>query len=313
MRPVRLSFQQLLSRGHPLILDGGLATQLESQGQDLDTDLWSARMLLDNPQAIIDAHRSYLDAGAQCVITASYQATKQGFMPLGLSATEARNLITKSVSLAMTARDEFLEENKETEVVPLVAASVGPYGASLADGSEYTGNYGVDDQTLCEFHKERLGLLDDSEADLLACETIPSLQEARVLHDLLLEVRTPAWVSFSCKDGLHLNDGAPMAQCAALFSDHPKVLALGVNCTSPQYIASLVKEIKTAVPDKAIVVYPNSGEQYETTTNTWHGTVSPIDCGAAAEVWRREGADVIGGCCRMGPAHIKEMRKRLSE
>jgi homocysteine S-methyltransferase len=193
-------------------------------------------LLLNNPQAIVDAHRAYLDAGAHCTISASYQATEQGFMSLGSSVSEARQLIAKSVQLAMTARDDFLRDNPDSEVTPMVAASIGPYGAARADGSEYSGDYGIDDESLNEFHRDRLALLDASGADVLACETIPSLQEARILCELLRTVTTPAWVSFSCKDEKHCSDGTLLAQCAALFASHPRVLAVGINCTSPNYI-----------------------------------------------------------------------------
>ncbi|MEQ9561005.1 MAG: homocysteine S-methyltransferase family protein, partial [Woeseiaceae bacterium] len=143
------------------------------------------------------------------------------------------------------------------------------------------------------------------------CETIPDIDEAAVLGDLLESARTPAWISFSCRDGRHISDGTPVRECAEMFVDHPRVLALGVNCTPPQYISSLIRELKSAAPDKAIVVYPNSGERYEADTNTWHGTSTPVECGMAAEEWRRAGATLIGGCCRMGPEHIRQMRERL--
>jgi homocysteine S-methyltransferase len=312
MATANYSFEELMARDCPVILDGGLATELESRGYDLSNPLWSAELLLHHPQAIIDVHRAYFDAGANCAISASYQATQQGFMALGLGAIEAKELIIKSVQLAIVARDDFLRANKNTELIPLVAASVGPYGASLADGSEYTGDYAITDKTLMEFHQQRLGWLDNSDADVLACETIPSKQEARVLCELLRSVSTPAWISFSCRDGKHLNDGTPIQECAAMFIDHLKVLALGSNCTSPLYISSLISEIKHAAPNKAIVVYPNSGEQYDAASNSWHGTSSPLECGAAARTWRAKGADIIGGCCRMGPAHIKEISRHLS-
>ena len=102
----------------------------------------------------------------------------------------------------------------------LIAASVGPYGATMADGSEYHGNYGLTDQALREFHKDRLFLLDQTAADILACETIPSQQEAHILHDLLLETETPAWVSLSCKDGGHINDGTAIEEIATLFQNN---------------------------------------------------------------------------------------------
>jgi len=311
MNAIIQSFESLLNNGVPIILDGGLATEIEAQGHVLGTDLWSAELLRNNPQSIIDAHRAYFDAGANCTISASYQATIAGFVALGLNPEEAKALILKSVELAVMAREEFLQANSGIEIRPLIAASIGPYGAFLSDGSEYTGDYKIDDAGLIEFHYQRLHWLDRSGADILACETIPCLQEAKVLHALLEETNTPSWVSFSCKDNKHLVDGTPIKDCATLFAGHKKVKALGINCTSPVYINSLIKEIKQVTPQQNIVVYPNSGEVYEASDNSWHGTATPLECGQAARTWMQNGANIIGGCCRMGPAHISEIKRSL--
>ena len=304
-------FERALQMGDPIVLDGGLATELEAQGAVLHKALWSAAHLHSDPEAIVRAHFAYLESGANCIISASYQATRKGLMALGMSADEADALIASSVELAMEARKRFKEANPASTRTILVAASVGPYGAALQDGSEYVGAYGVSKAALREFHEHRLQLLDAAGADILACETLPDVDEAAVLGDLLESARTPAWVSFSCRDGRHISDGTPIRECAEMFVDHPRVLALGVNCTPPQYISSLVRELKSAAPGKAIVVYPNSGERYEAGTNTWHGTSTPVECGTAAEEWRSAGATLIGGCCRMGPEHIRQMRERL--
>ncbi|NQZ07620.1 MAG: homocysteine S-methyltransferase [Algicola sp.] len=295
----------------PLLLDGGLSNQLEDQGIDLNNALWCAALLKNNPDAIIDAHGYYLDAGADCIITASYQASEQGFMGTGLTAEQANALICQSVKLAETAVEQYLADKAADCTRPLIAASIGPFGACQADGSEYHGNYNVSDETLREFHQDRLKLLDSTNADILACETIPSRQEARVLHDLLLDVNTPAWLCFSCKDGQHANDGTPIEDCVSLFVNHPKVAAIGVNCTGPQYMNELIKRIKKAVPDKAVVVYPNSGEQYHAEDKTWSGTSTPQACGSASATWVEAGAIIIGGCCRMGPEHIRAMKDLL--
>ncbi len=302
-----------IATGRPVILDGGLATQLESQGCDIGNLLWSAGLLISNPEAIVDASRAYLDAGAQCIATASYQATRRGFATLGLSAEEADQRMLLSVDLARHARDAFLADNPACERAPLIAASIGPYGAALHDGSEYTGNYDVGVDALKTFHADRLGLFDDSDADVLALETIPSLAEAEVLADLLRACATPAWISFSCRDAGHISDGTPLEDVAALFRGHPTVLAVGVNCTAPQYVPSLVRKIRQVLPDKAILAYPNSGETYDATDNSWTGTTSPLDCAAAAADWVAAGASLVGGCCRMGPAHIRAMARQLLE
>ncbi len=302
----------LLANGKPLLLDGGLATELEAQGHDIGTDLWSAELLHSNPQAIVDAHRSFLDAGADCIISASYQASQRGLMTLGVSADEADELIRSSVTLADTARKQFLQDNPNCGRDILVAASVGPFGAAMHDGSEYTGIYNVSGAELRDFHAQRLALLDSCGADVLACETIPNIEEAKVLHELLLQTQTPAWVSFACRDSISISDGSPLTEAVALFANHPNVLAVGSNCTAPQHVVSLIGHVKSAAPDKYIVAYPNSGESYDVSDNSWHGTVTPIECGQAAQAWREAGAQIIGGCCRMSPQHIAAMRQELS-
>ena len=295
---------------YPLLLDGGLSNQLESQGCDLDQKLWSAHLLQSNPEAIVLAHLAYLEAGAQCIITSSYQATLPGFMSLGYDKPAASTLILRSVELATEARNRYLLLNPD-QVKPLIAASIGPYGAYLADGSEYRGDYKISDQELWDFHEPRIDLLDDSTADMLACETIPGFQEASVLSAILKNKNKPAWLSFSCKDGNHINDGTPIAQCAALVADHPNIFAIGVNCTAPQYISQLIQSIKTRSGDKKIVVYPNSGAVYHAESKTWSGLADPFACASMVKEWMDLGADIIGGCCGIGPQQIKAMSKKM--
>jgi homocysteine S-methyltransferase len=299
----KTKFPSLIREGRVVTLDGGLATELESQGHDIDGVLWSALLLKTNPEAIVAAHKAYLGAGAEIIVSASYQASRAGFHQLGIAAEDADALILSSVSLARQAIVEFQNENKNQRS-RLVAASIGPYGAVLMDGSEYTGDYGVPRAVLRDFHEQRLALLDSSDADVLACETIPSLDEAMVLADLLAEVKTPAWISFSCRNADQISDGTPITKAAALFADHPNVLALGVNCTAPQHVASLVKSIAHAAPNKAILAYPNSGERYEATDNSWSGDASDIEFATATKSWVAAGASLVGGCCRVGPGHI---------
>jgi homocysteine S-methyltransferase len=299
-----------------LLLDGGLATELEARGFSLDTHLWSAQLLQTNPDTLKNVHLDYLEAGADCIITASYQASIDGFVSYGLTRQEAISLIRKSVDLANQACDEYMEgpENHEPGGLhPLVAASIGPYGAYLADGSEYRGNYGISDNQLREFHEPRWEILAAAPVDLLACETIPDFREAHVLLELLRQ--TPgmyAWMSFSCKDDEHISDGTPLKECAALLKNCGQVAAIGVNCTAPKYIPSLIEQIQTGAPGKRIAVYPNSGEIYDGKTRTWIGTSDPKNSGTAAREWFKSGARLIGGCCRMGPLHIKAIRKALS-
>jgi len=305
-------FRLLLEREGPVILDGGLATQLETMGLDIGSDLWSAALLASEPQAIVDAHRAYLDAGAECVISASYQASRAGFMSHGHSEEEADRLIVSAVELALAARDEYVSDNPDIQYQPVVAASVGPYGAAMHDGSEYTGNYDVSDDDLRRFHSLRLPVLDACGADVLAVETIPNCREAEILCRLLEEVSTPAWVSFACRDERGISDGSRLREVVSLFSNHPRVLAVGINCTPPQAMLPLIKEVGLAVPDKAIIVYPNSGETYHVEDNSWSGQACDLDADFNVNAWHAAGAKLIGGCCRTGPADIARIKSRLA-
>lgn len=296
----------------PVLLDGGLATQLEATGHALDTALWSAALLHDDPGAVAEAHTAYLEAGAEIVVTASYQASRQGLARLGMDAAAADRLTASSVRLAREACERYAAAHP-ARAARRVAASVGPYGAVLHDGSEYRGHYGIDRAALRRFHAPRLDVLDRAGADLLAVETIPSLDEARVLAGLLATCRTPAWVSFSCRDEHSISDGTPIAAAAGLFAGHPVVFAVGINCTAPRYLRSLIESLRAAVPDKAVVAYPNSGEIYDAQRNAWSGTADTAAFAGAAADWFAAGAAFIGGCCRIGPAHIASLRARWPE
>ncbi|MFC5832462.1 homocysteine S-methyltransferase [Nonomuraea insulae] len=285
-----------------LVLDGGLATQLERLGADLADELWSARLLLEEPELIRRAHADFFAAGADVATTAGYQATLPGFARRGLDSAEAERLIRLAVELAGQARDEAGRG--------LVAASVGPYGAYLANGAEYTGDYDLDEDGLYTWHLPRWEILASAGADLLACETIPSYAEARALVRLL--AGTPgvkAWVSFSCRDGEHLNDGTPIREAAALFGGNPQVVAVGANCTAPRHIPGLIACLSGGLP---VVVYPNSGETWDAGLRGWRGLAEPVEFGQAAKEWERAGASLIGGCCRTTPEHIRQIRAHLS-
>ncbi|WP_248965264.1 homocysteine S-methyltransferase [Sphaerisporangium perillae] len=284
-----------------VILDGGLATHLEALGCDLRDELWSAKLLFENPAVIRQAHLDYFAAGADVATTASYQASFPAFVRRGRAREEARALIQLSVELATEARDEAGGG--------VIAASVGPYGAYLANGAEYTGDYDLDEDGLVEWHRPRWEVLAETEADLLACETIPSYAEARAIARLLEETpNVNAWVSFSCRDGDHIGDGTRLADCAALFAGNPQVVAVGINCTAPSDVKSLISHISGS----PIVVYPNSGENWDAENHRWTGVADPVEFGAAAREWRDAGASFIGGCCRTTPEHIRRIRDELA-
>ncbi len=303
----------LIERQGRVILDGGLATALEERGHNLDDALWSARLLIEEPEAIRRVHLDFLEAGADCITSSSYQATVQGFSDRGLSKNEGRDLLRLSTDLALDARDTFWSHsaNRRGRLRPLVAASIGPFGAFLADGSEYTGAYEINDAALYEFHQERWRVLAESPADLLGCETLPSLREARVLLQLLKE--TPgrwAWLSFTCRDGLHLSDGTPFADAVRACSQKPGVAAVGVNCTAPRFISSLIEQTRS-ITDLPFIVYPNSGEVYDPTAKGWRPGGSTGTWVDDAARWSDLGATALGGCCRVGPRTITELRERL--
>jgi len=304
-------FAALLSAGRPVVIDGGLATQCEAMGCNIDGNLWSGVLLRDDPQSIVAANRAYLDAGARIVTTASYQASRYGFMQEGSTASEADRLVQSSVALARRARDEFARDNPDA-AMPLIAASIGPYGAVQHDGSEYTGDYDVSADELREFHRGRLELLDTRDVDLLACETIPNAVEALVLSELLRDAQNSSWISFSCRDATHLADGTPLAGVAGSFAEHPRVLAVGANCVPPDIVVSLIATLRSAAPEKSIVVYPNSGEVYCVENNTWLGTATPLQCEYAANEWIAAGATIVGGCCRIGPGQIAAMAQSVN-
>jgi homocysteine S-methyltransferase len=293
---------------YPLLLDGGLSNELENQGLGLQNNLWTASLLSEHFSSIVNAHLSYLNAGARCIITSSYQASIQGFLKQGYSKEDASNLILKSVTAAVEARKKYLDTNKK-EVI-YIAGSIGPYGAILADGSEYTGDYNLNKKLLANFHLPRIQLLDSSDIDFFACETIPSYKETEVLSEILIKTRKKAWVSFACKDDSHINDGTAIETCIKLLADHPNIFALGVNCTHPKYIGSLIRKIKPLLKNKKLVIYPNSGESYNPLLKTWGQSRSGKFC-SLAESWINMGADIIGGCCRVGPQDIAEMKKLL--
>ncbi|WP_112182453.1 homocysteine S-methyltransferase [Paraliobacillus zengyii] len=295
-----------------MILDGALATELEIRGCNLDDPLWSARVLLENPELIYQVHLDYFHAGADCAITASYQATVDAFVKRGIDEYDALELIKKTVYLARRARDNFWREEgaQKKRPKPLVAASVGPYGAFLADGSEYVGNYGVTDETLEIFHRARMHALIEAGADLIAFETIPSLQEAKVISRLVTEFpHTYAWLTFTVKNEKEISDGSLLEECVNVLEENKQIVAIGMNCLPVSITTEAITNI-ASYTKKPIVVYPNSGETYDPKTNKWHGLKSADRFDVKSEEWFKAGARIIGGCCRTTPHHITELSKR---
>ena len=317
--PQKLS-ERFKSRVH--VLDGGLATELEKRGHDISGKLWSAQVLLEDPGTIEQLHYDYLKAGADIIITSSYQLTFQGMKEAGYTHEQAEDALWKSVEVAVKARDRYLSEREEDppeDRKPLIAASIGPYGAYLADGSEYTGKYGLGSpfdfmQVVHPFHLERFELLLKSNADLIAFETVPSGSECVVLDMLRREFpETPVWVSCTCRNDRELADGGALGIIVEPFGDATaNVVAIGVNCTAPKFISGLIKEVHSNWSGP-VVVYPNSGEGWDAEHRCWVGENDADHFAEHAREWIKAGANIIGGCCRTGPEHIAELRRLVDD
>lgn len=297
MRPV----QQLDLTGLH-VLDGAMATELERRGFNLDSSLWSAHVLLHSPEAIAAVHRDYLDAGADCLLTASYQVSAEGFQELRLSAEDAAKALRASVTIAEKVRSEYQAISARRI---WIAASLGAYGAMLHNGAEYHGNYDCGFDELVLFHRRRIAVIAETDADFLAFESIPSLEEAEaILAALQPYPDLPVYISFTCQDETHVSHGEPLRKCAELLNRREQVIGIGVNCTRPELIGSLIREA-VQVTRKPIIVYPNSGEQWDAVHRCWQGDGQIQQFGELARRWRADGAQWIGGCCRTGPEHVR--------
>jgi homocysteine S-methyltransferase len=287
------------------VLDGGMATELEQLGANIDGPLWSAHVLEDAPEKILAVHRAYIAAGADVIETASYQVSRRGYAEFGFAAERADAALLRSVELARAAASEAAPRRV------LVAASLGPYGAALHNGAEYHGNYDCTHADLVQFHRERIAVLAGAPPaqapDLLAFETIPSLEEALAIGEALAPwPGLTAWFSFTCRDSEHVAHGELLADCARAVAVFPQTAAIGVNCTRPSLILDLIAELRAAT-DKPILVYPNSGEEWNAQARCWCGTSDPVDFGRSASDWFAAGAQIIGGCCRTRPEHIRQV------
>jgi homocysteine S-methyltransferase len=291
-----------------MVIDGGLATELERRGSDLSGPLWSAHTLLEQPALVEDVHAAYLAAGADCLITSSYQISFEGFRRAGLSDAETVQALEQSTRVADAARRRFAEQSAR----PVwIAASLGPFGATLHDGSEYHGRYDLGFDDLVEVHRSRLAHLQRGPIDLVACETVPSLEEARaMLRALAAFPRLSAWLAFTCADARSTGAGDDIAEGARLADRADQVVAVGVNCTSPVHVGALIDRMRLRTT-KTIVVYPNSGEQWDAAARRWTGRSGADEYGTLAGSWYRRGARWIGGCCRTSPVHIAEVRGAL--
>jgi homocysteine S-methyltransferase len=298
--------QELLHRQGFVILDGGLASELERHGANLDDPLWSGKALLQTPELVEQVTYSYYEAGADVAVSASYQLTLPGLLAKGYTRAEAESTLRQSVALV---RQAAARANRERL---LAAASIGPYGAYLHNGSEYRGDYTLTRRQFQDFHRERLAILIACQPDVVAFETIPNALEAQALAELLTEFPgVTAWLSFSCHDEKHLSDGTPLREAIAAVADNPQIAAIGVNCTAPHLVSQLLEQAAGATT-KPLVAYPNSGECYLPETKTWGHTSELETISAAAADWYRRGARLIGGCCRTTPDTIRAIRAAVT-
>ena len=285
-----------------LITDGGLATELEARGHDLSDHLWSARLLVDAPDEIVAVHSAFFRAGASIATTASYQASFDGFAERGIGRNDAVRLLRRSVELAKAARDDAGGQR-------WVAASVGPYGAALANGAEYVGRYGLSVARLADWHRPRMEILADSGADVLALETVPDVDEAEALVGLVHDLGVAAWLSYTIT-GTTTRAGQPLADAFAVAADVPEIVAVGVNCCAPEGVEHAVR-IARETTGKPVIVYPNSGERWDGDRRTWVGT--PTWSTDLAPRWLAEGARIVGGCCRVRPADIADIAANVGQ
>jgi homocysteine S-methyltransferase len=312
--PPVAAFRSWLAKG-PHLLDGGLATELENARYDLHDTLWSARLLRDDPGAIRRVHESYFAAGARIATTASYQASRRGFATVGLEPDAADDMLRRSVELAKQARDSFATLEPSEEL--WIAASVGPYGAVLAGGQEYHGGYGLSIDELTGFHDERIAVLASADPDLLAVETIPDLLEVAALAEVLPRYpQLPVWISISCRDGESTNAGDQIGDAVVLLAEVPNLVAIGVNCTAPEYVSELLTKLRIACTavgrdDLSLLAYPNTGRVWNAKNGDWEGEGSDVLPDQIVSEWLAIGANLVGGCCGLGPPAISAMNTLL--
>lgn len=300
-----------ISFNQNIIIDGALASELQRRGCDLNDSLWSAKVLIEQPDLIRQVHYDYFKAGADCATTASYQASPLGFAKKGISLDESIKLIKKSVELAQQAKEQYLTQIGKNKPL-FIAGSVGPYGAYLADGSEYTGNYQLSEEEFIEFHQIRIQALIDAKADILACETLPNFAEIKALVKVLKQYPTmTAWFSFTLKDANHLSDGTPLKEVIDYLNNVDQVVSVGINCIALEEVTAALTVLQT-LTRKPLIVYPNSGEQYDPTTKQWHKN-HQHNCTFKNQLptWLKLGAKLIGGCCQTTPKDIAEIADNL--
>ncbi|MFQ1041902.1 homocysteine S-methyltransferase [Gilliamella sp. CG16] len=305
--------KNLLNQKNFIIVDGALASELQRRGSDLNDSLWSAKVLFEQPELIRQVHYDYFKAGADCAITASYQATPLGFAKKGINLNDSIALIQKSVELAQQAKQQYLSELDQPKPL-LIAGSVGPYGAYLADGSEYTGAYQLSEEAFMDFHYVRIKALIDANVDLLACETLPSFTEIKALTKVIKQFpKISCWFSFTLKDDQHLSDGTPLSLVVEYLNNIEQIASVGINCIALEKVTRSLN-VLNKLTSKPLIVYPNSGEVYDPLIKQWHPNPQH-NCTFANQLtnWIESGAKLIGGCCQTTPNDIANIAKFLQD
>lgn len=303
----------ILEQKKHMIIDGALASELQRRGCDLNDSLWSAKVLIEQPELIQQVHYDYFKAGADCAITASYQATPMGFAQKGIELEESIKLIKTSVKLAQQSKMQYLNDIKQDKAL-LIAGSVGPYGAYLANGSEYTGDYQLSESEFIAFHKDRVTALIDAGVDILACETMPSFLEIKALVKLIQQFPiVNCWFSLTLEDQQHISDGTPLTEVIEYLNSIEQIVSVGINCIALEKVTPAL-EVLSKLTSKPLIVYPNSGEQYDPTTKQWHKN-HHHNCTFANQLdtWIKLGAKLIGGCCQTTPEDIVEIHQLLNK
>ena len=303
----------ILEQKKHMIIDGALASELQRRGCDLNDSLWSAKVLIEQPELIQQVHYDYFKAGADCAITASYQATPMGFAQKGIELEESIKLIKTSVKLAQQAKMQYLNDIKQDKAL-LIAGSVGPYGAYLANGSEYTGDYQLSESEFIAFHKDRVTALIDAGVDILACETMPSFLEIKALVKLIQQFPiVNCWFSLTLEDQQHISDGTPLTEVIEYLNSIEQIVSVGINCIALEKVTPAL-EVLSKLTSKPLIVYPNSGEEYDPTTKQWHKN-HHHNCTFANQLdtWIKLGAKLIGGCCQTTPEDIVEIHQLLNK
>ena len=297
-----MDFTEFLTN-HTVVLDGAMSTPLERLGADTNNDLWTAKALIDNEELVYEVHKMYFEAGADLIITDTYQANVQAFEKVGYSEKEARNLIKKAVKIAQKARDDY--ENR-TGKHNYIAGTIGPYGAYLANGSEYRGDYELSTKEYQQVHLPRIEELVNAEVDILAIETQPKLDEVLAILELLKEKypQQKVYVSYTLSDDDTISDGTPLPRAIHALEDYSQVIAVGINCVKLELVEPALKNMKE-ITDKHLIVYPNSSAVYDPKSKTWSQPKTSATFEELIPNWYEAGARIIGGCCTTGPKEIK--------